>query len=114
MSNDPTNPNHYVNAGISGLEVGARSGKDKDFAYVNVSKYLLRAELKGSETLLTDLKKARWYLNWVIAREAGVKPFNKDRDPDFPNELTCEAYARSEHPLEQDLTAFINGDKPVE
>ncbi len=38
------------------------------FCKGNAIKYLSRAGKKGSKSLLTDLKKAAWYLSYLIAR----------------------------------------------
>lgn len=39
-----------------------------NFPLANAIKYIARAGKKPGETALSDLKKARWYLNWEIER----------------------------------------------
>ena len=63
MKEEVNGPDHYhgtrVLEIINEFELGFELG--------NVVKYILRAGTKGSE--LTDLKKARFYLDWYIKKE---------------------------------------------
>jgi hypothetical protein len=62
---DPINPPHYVGAG--GLEaIAVIEAFELGFHLGNALKYILRAGRKGDR--LTDLKKARWYLDREIER----------------------------------------------
>ena len=61
---DPVNPRHYKvhPSGIECIEVAEHFG----FNIGNVFKYLWRADEKECD--ITDLYKARWYLNREIAK----------------------------------------------
>ncbi len=64
-------PNHYKLEGLNCETIDvvkARLGKEgfKSFCVGNILKYILRAEKKNG---LEDYKKARKYLDWLIARE---------------------------------------------
>ena len=58
------NPSHYVfPGGVQVIEIT----KYMDFLSGNVVKYVCRAGRKGDK--LTDLRKAKQYLDWLIERE---------------------------------------------
>jgi len=66
---DATNPSHYKDVGIDALTVMALNNQDYDFCLGNVLKYAMRAQHKnGTE----DLRKARWYLTYMIGRSYGM------------------------------------------
>lgn len=68
---DPTNPAHYRAhpSGVECITVTEHMG----FCVGNAVKYLWRAGLKGDA--LTDLRKARWYVDREISRlEAAESP----------------------------------------
>lgn len=64
---DPVNrPAHYFNNGIECIEAMAAAFGDEtveNFCLCNAFKYLWRHREKGG---LEDLRKCRWYLNWLI------------------------------------------------
>ena len=63
--NDPVvEPAHYTHhpSGIEAIQITSY----ETFLRGNILKYILRAPYKGTE--LQDLKKARQYLEWEIAR----------------------------------------------
>lgn len=68
--NDPiSHPSHYTQGGmetIDYLKAKLTPEQLKGFCIGNVIKYLSRAEEKNG---LEDLKKAQWYLNYIITRE---------------------------------------------
>lgn len=67
MEEDKINhPTHYTShpSGVECIEIT----QHHNFCIGNVIKYLWRAGLKGENTKLEDLKKARWYLNKEIER----------------------------------------------
>jgi hypothetical protein len=66
---DPINPSHYKQGGIECIEAIKAATGDGFISYVwgNVLKYLWRWPKKGG---VSDLKKARWYLDRLI-REVG-------------------------------------------
>lgn len=71
MNDIVNHPQHYKGNGIEAIDVIEAFGLDQSFALGNAAKYLLRAGRKGEA--LTDLKKARWYLNRKIEQlEAGA------------------------------------------
>lgn len=73
MSEKVNNPSHYGGATnvYEVIKVIRAWGLDKSFALGNAIKYIARAGKKDGETLLTDLRKARWYLdNEIAALEA--------------------------------------------
>ena len=64
MNNDAINPNHYKSAeGLETIDVIRAFGDDEAFCIGNVLKYAMRYKEKNG---VEDLKKARWYLNYVI------------------------------------------------
>ena len=69
--NDAVNrPSHYT-AHPSGIEC-IQVTEHMDFLTGNIFKYVWRAGLKSGNSKLTDLKKARWYLDRAIAKEEGI------------------------------------------
>jgi len=65
MSEQVNHPDHYQSAaGIEAIDVIEAFGLG--FCLGNAVKYILRAGKKGPA--LTDLQKARWYLDREIAR----------------------------------------------
>lgn len=59
-------PVHYNNYSVEAFEMMRRIfGTDKmiDFCEINALKYRLRAGSKPNESVETDLKKEKWYLN---------------------------------------------------
>lgn len=68
--NDPVNhPAHYTSH-PSGVEV-IQITEHMSFLEGNVIKYVMRADHKGNK--LEDLRKARWYLDRIIANEEKSK-----------------------------------------
>ena len=69
---DPVNhPSHYNShpSGIECIQITAHM----NFTLGNAVKYIWRAGLK-SDAPITDLEKARWYIEREIARLKAVKP----------------------------------------
>jgi hypothetical protein len=66
LSDIVNHPPHYKANGIEAIDVIESFGLDQSFALGNAVKYLLRAGRKGDG--LTDLRKARWYLERKIAQ----------------------------------------------
>lgn len=68
MAHDPVNhPSHYTSdpSGVECIQVTMH----KNFCVGNAMKYLWRAGQKGGEdTYVTDLSKARWYIDKEIER----------------------------------------------
>jgi len=63
---DEVNPSHYgFPGGVQVIDIT----KHLDFLAGNVVKYVCRAGLKGDK--LTDLRKAKQYLEWLIEKEEG-------------------------------------------
>lgn len=80
MSDPINHPAHYNQGGIETFDYIHSNGFG--YAQGNVIKYVSRYKLKGAP--LEDLKKARWYLDKLIAEEAGklntqVHPAIRDR-----------------------------------
>ena len=77
--NDPINPDHYQRDGIECIDAikAAVQNLTGDEAYCtgNAIKYLWRWKEKGGKT---DLKKAMWYINDMIA---------EIEDAEFQNEI---------------------------
>ena len=68
---DPiSHPAHYCDGGIETLDFIV--AKKLDFFLGQVCKYISRAGKKSGQSLLQDLKKARWYIDRLIQKlEAG-------------------------------------------
>ena len=58
-----TNPSHYKHGKIEVIQLTSQL----DFCSGNVVKYLARAGLKAGESRLEDLRKAKWYLDYLLA-----------------------------------------------
>lgn len=68
---DPINsPAHYNRGGIEVIDAIEAWGLDAYFRLANVVKYIARHEHKGDP--LSDLKKARWYLDREISKREGA------------------------------------------
>lgn len=72
MSDIINHPSHYKANGLEAIDVIEAFGLDQSFALGNAAKYLLRAGRKGEA--LTDLRKARWYLERRIAQLESGEP----------------------------------------
>ena len=57
-------PDHYNSGKIEVIEFIKSLGIDEDFCIGNAIKYLSRYKLK--EKPVADLKKARWYIDYLI------------------------------------------------
>jgi hypothetical protein len=67
MSDAVDHPSHYQSvAGIEAIDVIAAFMDPAPFCLGNTVKYVLRAGKKAGNSALQDLKKARWYLDWII------------------------------------------------
>lgn len=67
MEEDKINhPTHYTShpSGVECIEIT----QHHNFCIGNVIKYVWRAGIKGEDTKIEDLKKARWYLDREITR----------------------------------------------
>ena len=67
-------PSHYNVGRIEVIDYLKDQGVAEDFCIGNVIKYISRYKHKNDP--LEDLKKARWYLNWVISN---IDPSNKNK-----------------------------------
>lgn len=75
-ANDPVNPNHYRELGAySALHVVEKWGLN--YLLGNSLKYMQRAGKKPGATALTDLRKARWYLQ----RQLHILAPDEEDDP---------------------------------
>lgn len=73
MSDTPdavNSPHHYTHhpSGVECITISEWFG----FNLGNVIKYVWRAGVKGDSDPITDLKKARWYIDREIARLEGL------------------------------------------
>lgn len=66
MAEDKINPKHY--AELTPQPIDVIEGWGLGFCLGNAVKYISRAGRKTGEDIITDLKKARWYLDREIAR----------------------------------------------
>lgn len=69
-SDEVDHPAHYQSGGIEAIDVIEAFGLG--FCLGNAIKYILRAGRK-SDDVVTDIEKARWYLDREIARLKGAK-----------------------------------------
>lgn len=64
---DPVNhPSHYIQGGIETIDV--IEAWELDYLLGNCVKYISRNGKKPGQDALTDLKKARWYLDRYISK----------------------------------------------
>jgi len=77
---DPVAPTHYRELGeYSALHVSERW--ELGYHLGNALKYIQRAGKKPGESELTDLRKARWYLQrylWLLAPDEERNPLDSD------------------------------------
>ena len=68
MTDDVNHPKHYINhpSGVECIQVT----EHMNFCLGNAVKYIWRAGLKGPDPI-TDLRKARWYIDREIQRLGG-------------------------------------------
>ena len=59
-------PDHYYSGKYAVMDVIEDAGLGEGFCLGNALKYILRA--KHKENYVEDLKKAKWYLEYVIER----------------------------------------------
>ena len=57
-------PSHYNSGKLEAIDIIEDAGMIEGFCLGNALKYLLRAKHKGNYT--EDLKKARWYIDYMI------------------------------------------------
>ena len=65
-------PPHYKHGGVETIDF--IEAKGLGYHLGNVVKYISRAGLKGTNTGLEDLKKARWYLDRAIEKNEVARP----------------------------------------
>ena len=68
---DSTYAQHYSNNKLQATEVIMDNGHGEGFCLGNALKYILRA--KHKESYIEDIKKAHWYLEYLIQRSEGGK-----------------------------------------
>ena len=59
-------PDHYNSGKYEVMEVSEDAGFGEGFCLGNALKYILRA--KHKENYVEDLKKAKWYIDYIIER----------------------------------------------
>ena len=59
-------PDHYNNGEYEVMDVIEDAGLGEGFCLGNALKYILRA--KHKENYVEDLKKAKWYIDYIIER----------------------------------------------
>ena len=64
-------PDHYNSGQYEVMDVIEDAGFGEDFCLGNALKYILRA--KHKENYIEDIKKAHWYLEYLIQRSEGGK-----------------------------------------
>ena len=64
-------PDHYNSGEYEAIEVIRDAGLGEGFCLGNVLKYILRA--KHKENYIEDIKKAHWYLEYLIQRSESGK-----------------------------------------
>ncbi len=70
MSDIINSPSHYTDGGIETIDF--IEAKGLNYHLGNVVKYVSRAGKKDPAKKLEDLKKARWYLEREIEKEAAL------------------------------------------
>ena len=70
MSDEVNHPAHYNQGKMETIDICDAMGVAEDGCIFNVIKYLSRFQYKHSSPAeqLVDLKKAQWYLNWLVAK----------------------------------------------
>jgi hypothetical protein len=68
-SNDEVNfPSHYTGGEVESIDAIWSTGHGAGFCLGNAIKYLHRAGKKGDDTLVKDLKKAQWYVAFLLSK----------------------------------------------
>ena len=73
MNDDPVNPAHYRFAGDVYEPIKVIRAWSLGFALGNAIKYIARAGRKNPATMIEDLRKARWYLDYEIKALEGAQ-----------------------------------------
>jgi len=66
VSEKVNHPKHYNFGNIEVIDIIEDAGMSEGFCLGNALKYILRA--KHKQNYLDDLKKAKWYLDYLIQR----------------------------------------------
>ena len=66
MKEKVNHPNHYNSGQYEAIDVIDDAGYGEGFCLGNALKYILRA--KHKDNYIEDLKKAKWYLEYIIER----------------------------------------------
>lgn len=66
MKEKVNHPNHYNSGQYEAIDVIDDAGYGEGFCLGNALKYILRA--KHKDNYIEDLKKAKWYLEYMIER----------------------------------------------
>lgn len=66
MSDKVNHPKHYNFGNIEVIDIIEDAGMAEGFCLGNALKYILRA--KHKQNYLDDLKKAKWYLDYLIKK----------------------------------------------
>ena len=77
--NPVSNPHHYVEGGVSPLDLIGAKGMLRGFCLGNAIKYIGRAGKKKNVTEKEDLEKAMWYLRYYLEEGKGSER-NKDNE----------------------------------
>ena len=101
---DPINPKHY-NRFTDHEPIAVIEEWVLNYNLGNVVKYISRAGYKDGSSRLTDLKKAQWYLDREITKEAN-EPQRNDSDTRITYDSYCiecgyfPDYCKCKHPGE--------------
>jgi len=71
MKERVNHPPHYNSGEFEAIDVIADAGFGEDFCLGNALKYILRA--KHKENYIEDIKKAHWYLEYLIKKHSDGK-----------------------------------------
>ena len=71
MKEKVNHPDHYNNGKYEVMDVIEDAGFGEGFCLGNALKYILRA--KHKENYIEDIKKANWYLEYLIKRIENAK-----------------------------------------
>ena len=69
--NEIESPSHYTDGGIETIDYISAKGWAEGYCAGNIIKYVSRAGKKDPDKKLTDLYKARWYLDRLIREVEG-------------------------------------------
>ncbi len=84
MNDDVNFPSHYTSGDVESIDAIWASGHGVGFCIGSAQKYLFRAGKKGDNPIVKDLRKAKWYLEFLLSKldKDSADPREERESPD--------------------------------